>query len=86
MKSDIATLLEDMREAFLYVSPKCGEEMADKIESHIRSLEANLRKAVEALKEIAKSEWSTCHECEGRCELVSKAEQAITSLQFPQKE
>lgn len=36
--------------------------------------------AVDALEKIANAEWSACHECEGRCELVSIAEKARSRI------
>lgn len=34
----------------------------------------------DALKEISNAEWSPCHECEGRYELVSRAAKSLDSL------
>ena len=41
--AEMRKLLEDMHEAFKYVAPLAGEEMANKIEAYIRTLEKEHR-------------------------------------------
>lgn len=44
------------------------------------TLRADWKRMKEALSDIAECEWSVCHECEGRGELVFKAEKALPFL------